>query len=430
MEETYRLTIEFMTLPPLRFWVAIFIVNLLIIFAFWKLSKSRRKAKFENLVKQKTTSKVVEEKKIVKPKLDINKENPKFETPQTKVYSDTSIKVNFVFNETKPIYIKPTDTKQEKVIPKVETIEVKPKAKPKSEEQLPKAKIETTKSKNEVDFVNYNITKAPTTNSYPVFRFPKKGTVVRSYRIGNTKRRGFKEKSFQKSIELCFGKDFTVLGNVRINTGKETRPFEPDIAIIDKSNSNLRIDIEIDEPYAGITRQPTHCKGEDVNRDIYFVDRGWIVIRFSEYQVHLQENECLKFIAETIKSAVPKYNIPNQLINQPVLQVEKLWNIVQAQKWEKAKHREKYLNQTFQYIEDQTEITERDFNEQELNEEKLVKPTLIGEIDYKKPIAFNLKNKHPRDSRIKFYPEPHIYTIDNVPAPSASTIYNNSKVLP
>jgi len=422
MEEIYRLIIEFKTTHPLRFWTAIFIATSLILFVIWRLSKNKRKAKIEHLGTQITTSTVIEEKETVKPKLDAKKENPKFETPQTKVYTDTTDKVNLEVNETKPIYAKPTETKQEKVIPKVETVEVKPKAKTKSEEQLPKAKVETTKSKNEVDFVNYDITKVATTNSYPVFRFPKKGTVVRSYRLGNTKRRGFKEESFQNSIERCFGKDFVVLGNVRLNTGKETRPFEPDIAIIDKSNSNLRIDIEIDEPYAGITRQPTHCKGEDVNRDIYFVDRGWIVIRFSEYQVHLQENDCLKFIAEAIKSAIPNYEIPNQLANQSAIQVEKLWDIVQAQKWEKAEYREQYLNHTFQAIEEQSETIERDFDEQELKEEKLVKPSLIGEVDNKKYIAFNLKNKHPRDSRIKFYPEPHIYTIDNTPAPSASTI--------
>ena len=422
MEEIYRLIIEFKTTHPLRFWTAIFIATSLILFVIWRLSKNKRKAKIEHLGTQMTTSTVVEEKETVKPKLDAKKENPKFETPQTKVYTDTSDKVNLEVNEPKPIYAKPTETKQVKLIPKVETVEVKPKAKTKSEEQLPKAKVETTKSKNEVDFVNYDITKVPTTNSYPVFRFPKKGTVVRSYRLGNTKRRGFKEESFQNSIEQCFGKDFVVLGNVRLNTGKETRPFEPDIAIIDKSNSNLRIDIEIDEPYAGITRQPTHCKGEDVNRDIYFVDRGWIVIRFSEYQVHLQENDCLKFIAEAIKSAIPNYEIPNQLVNQSAIQVEKLWDIVQAQKWEKAKYREQYLNHTFQSIEEQTETIERDFDEQELKEEKLVKPTLIGEVDNKKSIAFNRENAHSRDSRIKFYPEPHIYTIDNTPAPSASTI--------
>lgn len=36
--------------------------------------------------------------------------------------------------------------------------------------------------------------------------------------------------------------------------------------------------------------------------------------------------------------------------------------------------------------------------------------------------GFNLKNKHLRDERIKFYPEPHVYTIDNVPIPSVSIV--------
>lgn len=255
------------------------------------------------------------EEKTVKSPIT-QKVNPEIPKPQTKVYTTTSTKGDLDVNQPKPIYKNPTVIEQKKVITKVETFELKAKAK--SEEQLPKAKVETTKSKDEIIFVNYDILKAETTNFYPVFRFPKKGTVVRSYRLGNTKRRGFKEESFQKSIEQYFGKDFTILGNARLNTGKETRPFEPDIAIIDKSNANIRIDIEIDEPYAGVSRQPTHCKGEDVNRDIYFVDRGWIVIRFSEYQVHLQEKDCLRFIAETIKSAIPNYEIPNTLVNQPV----------------------------------------------------------------------------------------------------------------
>ena len=422
MEEIYRLLIEFKTLHPLRFWIAIFIAISLITYSIWRLSRKKQNPKDNHLVNQRITSTIIEEKETVKPKLETKKENSALVKPQTKVYEDICVKDNLNVNELKPIYIKPTELKQEKVLPKLETFEVKSKAKPKSEEQLPKAKEETAKSQDEVAFVNYDISKDHTSNSYPVFRFPKKGTVVRSFRFGNTKRRGFKEESFQKSIQQYFGKDFTVLGNARLNTGKETRPFEPDIAIIDKSNLNLRIDIEIDEPYAGLTRQPTHCKGEDVNRDIYFVDRGWIVIRFSEYQVHLQENDCLRYIAETIKLAIPNYEISSQLLNQPSLQVEKLWDIVQAQKWEKAKYREQYLNHSFQTIEEQTETNERDFDEQELKEEKLVKPTLIGKVDNRQSIAFNLENKHSRDKRIKFYPEPHVYTIDNTPAPSASTI--------
>jgi len=422
LEEIYRLIIVFKATHPLRFWTAIYMATTLISLLIWKLSRNKRKDKIEIIGTQGITSQIAAEKDFIEPKYDTNREIPNLETPQTKVNIDNSVDVKLEDNVSKPIHKKTIEIKQLNVIPKVGTVEIKSIAKTKFEEQLPEAKVEITKSKNEVDFVNYDITKNPITNSYPVFRFPKKGTVVRSYRLGNTKRRGFKEVTFQNSIERYFGDDFVVLGNVRLNTGKETRPFEPDIAIIDKSNSNLRIDIEIDEPYAGFTRQPTHCKGEDINRDIYFIDRGWIVIRFSEYQVHLYENDCLKFISEAIKSAIPGYKIPNQLINQPVLQVEKLWDIVQAQKWEKAKYREQYLNHSFQSTEEQSETIERDFDEQELKEEKLVKPTLIGEADNKISIAFNRDNSHPRDSRIKFYPEPHVYTIDNTPAPSASTI--------
>src|SRR5690554_4251280 len=148
MEETYRLLIEFKTIHPLRFWTTIFIATTLIIYFVWRLTRKKQKPKLENFENQSTTSTVVEEKETVKLKLDVKKENPKFETPQTKVYTDTSFKDNLQVKEPKPIYAKPTETKQEKVIPKVETVEVKPKAKPKSEEQLPNAKVETTKSKN------------------------------------------------------------------------------------------------------------------------------------------------------------------------------------------------------------------------------------------------------------------------------------------
>jgi hypothetical protein len=31
-----------------------------------------------------------------------------------------------------------------------------------------------------------------------------------------------------------------------------------------------------------LSRTAMHCKGDDVLRDEYFTDRGWIVLRFSE----------------------------------------------------------------------------------------------------------------------------------------------------
>jgi hypothetical protein len=358
---------------------------------------------------------------------DLNiKEKNISEKPQTKVSADSSVKIDLKVNNLKYAIDNSIETKEkvkdEKVLTTVESFEKEPKTSINILEKLPEPKVETNKTNKEIIFVNYDISTSQMTDSFPSFIFPRKGTVIRSFRVGKTKLRGFKEESFQKSIETYFSKEFDVLGNARINTGRETRPFEPDIAIIDKSNINLRIDIEIDEPYAGITRQPTHCKGEDVSRDVYFVDRGWIVIRFSEYQVHLQENECLYFIAKVIKLAIPKYEIPSQLINKKNLQLVKFWDIVQAQKWEKANYREQYLNHTFSSTNTKSETIERDFDEQEINEEKLVNNTFIGEVEKKQSIAFNRKNSNDRDNRIKFYPEHHIYTIDNTPVTSASTL--------
>ncbi|WP_181308251.1 hypothetical protein [Rufibacter sp. XAAS-G3-1] len=299
--------------------------------------------------------------------------------------------------------------------------ETKVKTKPK--ENLPEARKETEKILHETLFVNYECNRQESLESFPVFRYPQKGCVVRTFRDGATKRRGHKEEQFEKALKRFFEGKYTVSGKIRLNTGKNTRPYEPDIAIIDsKSGKNIRIDIEIDEPYAGITRQPTHCKGDDTMRDNYFVERGWAVIRFSEYQVHTNELGCIKFIAQVINSFDQSFSIPSTLDSSNTLVPENIWDTVQAQAWEKEKYREKYLGCNFTELPDQPETLARDFNEQELKEESLVAPTLTGKAIVEKALGFNAQNIHSRDKRIKFYPKEHIYTIDQVPFPSASTL--------
>ncbi len=314
---------------------------------------------------------------------------------------------------------------EKKSKPKTEP-EQKPKIeqtkKTKKKEILPTSIKEKPKDVSDIKYVNYNLKFSESEKNFPILKIPNQKCVVRSYRLGSTKRRGFKETSFQNAIEYFFSDDFEILGNTRLNTGKNTRPFEPDIAMIGSSSHNIRIDIEIDEPYAGITRQPTHCIGDDINRDNYFKDRGWIVVRFSEFQVHTQEKECLKFIAGLISHINSSFNFPNELKTINKIEKEKVWDVVQAQKWEKSKYREQYLNHEFKTLEEEQETLRRDFDEQEIEEEKLVVSTSFGKEDGGKNIGFNNLNKHIKDSRIKFYSEKHIYTIDGVPAPSASTI--------
>lgn len=383
--------IEFKLTRPLLFWCITITMTLLVVIIIWRLLKKKREDKttLTNEIEELTTEMASE---VFSARHDDN-ETSKSIPPKR----DEKIKLG-------------------------EGKKSKPQKNTNTKEVLPDAKVEKTKSTSDILYVNYDITNSQLINTYPIFLYPKRGSIIRSHRFGNTKLRGFKEDSFQNSIESYFGDHFTVAGDIRLNTGKHTRPFEPDIAIIDNSNTNLRIDIEIDEPYAGITRQPTHCKGEDYYRDTYFIDRGWIVIRFSEYQVHTQEMGCLKFIAEVISFAKSDYQIPNSLVNQVSLVEEKLWDVLQAQKWEKINYRENYLNHNFNLLEIQEETIERDFDNKELEEEKLVNSSFIGVVDDNINFAYNLENKHVRDTRIKFYPEPHIYTIDEVPAPSASTV--------
>ncbi len=420
MEEIYHLIVEYKFLHPLRFWtgIAITLVALGLIVTF--LRKQKR-----------NNSKSTIKKPILKTESPKPSQTSTVKSEKPKSSLDKAVKIiKEDYDSTSKDITPKTEVKElaatyqppikEKPIPKPEFEVTRPKPKPK--ENLPQAKVETEQSKNEILKVNYTSSKLEQTDTYPIFRYPKPSTVIRSYRLGTTKRRGFKEEVFQKAIEDVFGNQFIVSGELRINTGKDTRPFEPDIAIIDKKNSSLRIDIEIDEPYAGITRQPTHCKGDDTMRDIYFVDRGWIVIRFSEYQVHMLEKECLRFISDIIKAVSSTYSIPASLAHLTPIKNEKLWDIVQAQKWEKDKYREKYLEHEFRSVAERIETIERDFNEQEINEENLVQPTLIGIADNRPSIGFNLINSHPRDKRIEFYPDPHIYTIDKTPAPSASTV--------
>lgn len=414
-----------LTQDSFRFWGTVIIVLTI----FFVIRKNIKK-------KLKITRRVIVKEDILKPEVEILNQKNTLIKEQLKDCEKVFVKDELKVEEPKTNYVEPViQSKEDNVLLSKKQVQKYEKIPP-YDQMTEKQKIRyqalsralTTFKEQQKTLLNQNFlfTKYSVDfqniNSYPLVRLPKPDTIVRSYKLGKAKRRGFKEESFQKSIEQYFGDEFIIVGNARLNTGKETRPFEPDIAIVDKSNVNLRIDVEIDEPYAGITRQPTHCKGDDVSRDLYFVDRGWVVIRFSEYQVHTQEKGCLKFIAEIIKSTIPEYEIPNLLINESSLEFERFWDIVQAQKWEKINYRESYLNHTFKYIEESEEKIERDFDEKELEEEKLVKPTLIGKIDDRKATLFNLQNIHSRDRRIKFYPEPHVYTIDNVPAPSVSTI--------
>ncbi len=178
--------------------------------------------------------------------------------------------------------------------------------------------------------------------SYPVVKMPIANSLLKLPRVGRTNQKGYKEKDFFNKIKLQIA-DIEYSDNVHMVIPNFNKPYEPDIVLFDKKQ-NLYIDIEIDEPYDGYYRYPTHCikleeeqKQDDI-RDLFFTESGWIVIRFTEKQVHLQSNECIDYIKNVISS------VSNREFNTTAkCEIENQWDENQCIQWQKIHYREKYL---------------------------------------------------------------------------------------
>lgn len=104
---------------------------------------------------------------------------------------------------------------------------------------------------------------------------------------------------------------------------------------------NLLMAIEIDAPYDGIYRYATHTIEDpsDKLRDTYLSQHGWMVVRFSERQVAMQQYECMMYLQDIINNA---HN--GKAMRRAHLSQELCWSSQQAIKWEQELYREKYLN--------------------------------------------------------------------------------------
>ena len=180
-------------------------------------------------------------------------------------------------------------------------------------------------------------------NHYPIVYTPTSDSFVKLPREGRSDIRGYKESDFYAQIKSSLP-EISVSDNYHVRIPGRYRPYEPDIVIYDET-LNLYIDVEIDEPYDGYSRVVTHnIEGNDSIRDVFFKESGWIVVRFTEKQVHKCPEQCIVFLR----------NIIDVMRNQSkptlsIIEKEDRWNYIQAAKWEQENYREKYLGiQSFQ----------------------------------------------------------------------------------
>lgn len=171
---------------------------------------------------------------------------------------------------------------------------------------------------------------------YPVVKMPKEDSFLKLPRKGRALGKGYKENDFCQAI-LTNIPDLEVAVDVHLAIPHHNKPYEPDIVLIDRE-LNLFIDVEIDEPYDGYYRFPRHELEKDDIRDLFFIESGWIVIRFTERQVHLQEKECISYIKNVLNSIYTyQLELTSDILPEPQ------WDYQQAVRWEKEHYREKYL---------------------------------------------------------------------------------------
>jgi very-short-patch-repair endonuclease/predicted RNA-binding Zn-ribbon protein involved in translation (DUF1610 family) len=160
--------------------------------------------------------------------------------------------------------------------------------------------------------------------------------------------KGHSETQFEHDLNRYFpGKIHTGLMMQRSGLN---HPYIPDLAYLDPEQA-LAIDIEVDEPYTHTTRQPLHYAGcpKDAQRNQWFLEQGWLVIRFSEAQVVQSPAGCCKTIASAIASITG-----NSAIMAPFRQVRSLkpeprWTQTEAEAMAAQNYREQYIAQAAQH---------------------------------------------------------------------------------
>lgn len=286
--------------------------------------------------------------------------------------------------------------------------------------------------KGKIKYIGYepnSIFKQSTPTNYPIVSMPLAKSVIkfpRKIAEGRIGIRGYKETDFDIYIKRYFSDTGALefFNDRFLFISNNTKPYIPDHVLTDeKNNLNLFIDIEIDEPYDGIGRLSTHEKGKDNSRNTYFNERGWLVIRFAEIQVHKNILGCCKYIAKVIKSINPNFQIHEDLQSAIDIFAVPLWQKLEAEKWAKEKYRETYLGiYSFGQREggnfDTSKLTE---NVDDKNSETKVIQT---EIPFEKDtLSINIVNSHVRDKRLKFFKDEHIYLIDNNPNTISGTTF-------
>lgn len=125
----------------------------------------------------------------------------------------------------------------------------------------------------------------------------------------------------------------------RLDSAVSRNTYNPDFTFICKQ-TNLHIDIEIDEPYSISEKLPIHYIGSsDDKRNEFFLNNNWCIIRFSERQIIQNTSECIETIKSIYNSIIGMYSYYSTNLS-----IEARWTYEESLIMQKNRYRENYLN--------------------------------------------------------------------------------------
>ena len=303
------------------------------------------------------------------------KENKPSEQPDSQKESDLGLEEepNYLVPQEEPSNIEPEKDEEDDVL---EESEDNTGSKPQIKKPKIKVNPETIfiipedEKRSQIKFIGYETNQLFHQEEpyyYPIVIMPGERSVIKFPRKNKTGNKGYTEDYFYSYISKYFSDHFKIYNDRIMIVTTRQNAYEPDITIIDETNGiNLFIDIEIDEPYDGITREPIHYSGYDNERNRYFSRRGWLIIRFAEEQVYKNPEGCCNYLANVINSIIWGIEVPNELNNIYDLGVILQWTKEQAQEWAELNYRESYLEiDGFDFISIHKELGRIPFNELE-----------------------------------------------------------------
>lgn len=239
--------------------------------------------------------------------------------------------------------------------------------------------------------------------TYPKVSFCDKGTVLYPYRRRLSPLSGHLEKTFIQQLKQWLPKEIRVVDDVCVYFSEGLPPLSPDIALFVEGHPEIRIDVEIDEPYEATTRKPIHyLTCGDVFRDALMNRHGWTVVRFAVCQVRKEAMGCADYLSMVISQLIAGEEgaemKPDNLTSIPQ------WTRAEAQK---IAHRKSEEGEGKQH--DTTCCALNDQERDSLNQIKAFERT---EEMLQKMQTFKDAGQYEQDAHIDFEPEEHIYIRD------------------